>query len=121
MYQSLSALVIACFIELRVQQGIDILRRDAQNCLFFCDQAFVCHIHGDLHSGLGGALAIAGLKHPQFAALDRELDILHILVMLFELGGDVHELLVSLGHLSPQDAQWGRHYECLPPHLHPGH
>ncbi len=55
-----------------------------------------------LIAALGSALAIAGLEHPQFAALDGELDILHVLVMLFQLGGDVHELVVDFGHLGTE-------------------
>jgi hypothetical protein len=85
-------------LKLRVQQGIDLIGGDAQDSFFFGDQAFVGHIHGDLHGRFGGALAVAGLEHPQLAALDGELDILHILVVLLQAVGDVEELLVNLGH-----------------------
>ena len=37
-----------------------------------------------LQRGLGGALAGAGLQHAQLAALDRELDVLHVAVVLLE-------------------------------------
>ena len=48
----------------RMEQGIDVLRGDALDCLLFGDQTFIRHLDGDLHSRLGGALAIAGLEHP---------------------------------------------------------
>ena len=86
-----AAFFLGCFlgfqVELRVQQGIDLLGGDAHDGFFLGDQAFVGHIHGDLDRGLGGALAVAGLQHPQLAALDGELHILHIVVVLFQLGG----------------------------------
>ena len=86
-------------IELRMEERINIVRRDTQNRLFPGDQAFIRHIHGDLDCRLGRALAGAGLEHPETAALDGELHILHVLVVLFKPGRDIHELLIGLGHL----------------------
>ena len=42
-----------------------------------------------------GALAVARLQHPQTAFLNRELDVLHVLVVLFELLADGAELGVG--------------------------
>ncbi len=94
------------FVELWVQQGVHVFGRDAQDGFFFRDQTFIRHIHRDLDRGLGGALAVARLEHPQFATLDGELDILHFLVMFFQFGGDVHELVVDLRHLLDQVFDW---------------
>ena len=42
------------------------------------------HVDGDPQRRLGGALAGAGLQHPQLAALDGELDVLHVAIMALE-------------------------------------
>ena len=44
-------------------------------------------------------LAIAGLEHVQLAALDRELEVLDVAVVVLELLADAHELRVDLGHV----------------------
>ena len=46
-----------------------------------------------------GPLAGAGLEHVERAVLDRELDVLHLLVVRLELLADVEQLVVDLGHL----------------------
>ena len=48
------------------------------------DDPFPDHVDGDLHGCLGRPLAGAGLEHPQFASLDGELDVAHVLEMAFE-------------------------------------
>ena len=60
----------------------------------FDDQPFVNEIERDLDRGLGAAFAAARLKHVQLAALDRELEVLHVAVVRFELLGDRDELRV---------------------------
>ncbi len=82
-----------------MKQGIHVIGGNAQNCFVSGDQAFVRHINGDLYSGLRGALSVAGLKHPQLAALDGEFNVLNIFVVLFKFGGNSHELLVSGRHV----------------------
>ena len=91
-----------------MQQGVHLVGGDTLDGLFFVDQAFVGHIHGDLDLGFGGALAVAGLQHPQLAALDGELHVLHVFVMLFEAGGDLHELIVGFGQLVSQVLDFSR-------------
>ena len=39
--------------------------------LFLGDQAFVDQVDGDPHGGKAGPLGVAGLQHPDLAALDR--------------------------------------------------
>ena len=51
-----------------------------------------------LQRRLGGALAGAGLQHPQLALLDREFEVLHVAVMALERAGDARELLERLRH-----------------------
>ena len=66
--------------ELRVQQLVHLFGRDTADGLFLGDHAFIGHVHRDLDGGARRALAVAGLQHPQLAALDRELHVLHVLV-----------------------------------------
>ena len=47
---------------------------------------------------LGGALAGARLQHPQLAALDGELEVLHVAVVLFEPVADADECGERLRH-----------------------
>ena len=68
-------------VERRVQQLVEGRGVDPSDRLFACDQPLVGHVDGDLERRLGGALAVAGLQHPQFAALDRELHVLHVAIV----------------------------------------
>ena len=47
-----------------------------------------------------GALAVAGLEHPELAALERELHVLHLVIMQLELVADGLELFEDLRHVS---------------------
>ncbi len=88
--------------QLRVQEEIDLVGRDAQQRLFAGDQALLDHVHGDAHGGLGGALGVAGLQHPELAAFDSELDVLQVAIVVLELRGDRLELGVGRRHLEAQ-------------------
>jgi hypothetical protein len=57
------------------------MRRSA---VFSSIELLLDHVAGDLDGGGAGALAGAGLEHEERAALDRELDVLHLLVVLLE-------------------------------------
>ena len=59
---------LVVIIELRVQHRIHLFGGYARDGFFARDQAFVGHIDGDFDRGAGGALAVAGLEHPQAAA-----------------------------------------------------
>ena len=52
----------------------------------------------NLQRGLRGALAGARLQHPQFAALNGELDVLHVAVVVFEFPAHLVEFAQDLGH-----------------------
>ena len=81
----------------RPQQLVQRLRLHAAQRLLLRDQLLVHHLDGDAHAGEAGALAVAALEHVELAVLDRELDVLHVLVVLLELLADVEQLLVGLG------------------------
>ena len=95
-------------VKLRVQQGIELLGLDAQHGLALGDHALVDEVARDLQRGLRGALAVAGLEHVELAILDGELHILHILKVVLKAVGDRHELIIHLGHLLLQVADWAR-------------
>src|SRR5256885_11242302 len=48
---------------------------DAENGGLLVDEPFLHHVDGDLHSGLRGALAVAGLEHVELALFDGELEV----------------------------------------------
>ena len=61
------------------------------------DQPVVHEIERDLDRRLGAAFAAARLQHVQLAALDGELEVLHVAVVRLELIGDRDELRVHVG------------------------
>ncbi len=62
---------------------------DAHHGGLLVDQLLVQHVHGHVQGRGAGPLAVAALEHVELAFLDRELDVLHVLVVLLELGADV--------------------------------
>ena len=87
--------VVSVLVELRVQQLVELGRVDAAHSLFLGDEAFFFHLNGDMQRGGGGTLAHAGLKHPQFALLDGELDVAHVAIVVLENGEHALEFLAS--------------------------
>ena len=73
-------------------------RVDAGDRLLARDQPLGRHVDGDLQRRLGGALAGARLQHPELAALDGELEVLHVAVVLLEPVGDRDEGREGLRH-----------------------
>ena len=63
--------------------------------LVHVDEALVDELGGDAERGRGGALADAGLQHPELAALDGELDVAQVLVVLLERAHHVAQLVVG--------------------------
>ena len=84
-------------IDGRMQQLIERQRIDAQHRFVLGDQAFVGEFDRDAQRRLGGALAGAGLQHPQLALLDREFEVLHVAVVALERVVDALELGIGLG------------------------
>ncbi len=80
------------------QQLIERLRIDEQDRVLRRDQLFGDEIGRDDHCGEAGPLAAARLQHEQPLVLDRELEILDVLVVLLEPRGDLAQLLVRLRH-----------------------
>ena len=71
-------------IDGRVEELVEGRRIDALHRLVARDQAFVGHVDGDLQRRLAGAFAGARLQHPELAALDGELEILHVAIVALE-------------------------------------
>ncbi len=86
-------------IELVAEELVDLGGLDPGERLFLRDQAFLDHVDGDPDGGRGGPLGRARLEHVQLAALDRELEVLDVAVVLLELLADPLELGVDLGHV----------------------
>jgi hypothetical protein len=68
-------------VEVREDQLAQLLAADAPEGLIERDQALVDKLGRDAEGRRGGALADAGLQHPQLAALDRELDVAQVAVV----------------------------------------
>ena len=60
------------------------------------DDVLALEVHRDPHRGAGRPLAAARLEEVERPLLDRELDVLHVLVVPLEPGGDGAELVVDL-------------------------
>ena len=86
-------LVLLGGVELRVQELVELCGVDAAHGLLAGDQALLDHLDGDAQGGGGGALAHAGLEHPELALLDGELDIAHIAIVILERQEHALELL----------------------------
>src|SRR5207237_6672537 len=85
-------------IESGREQLVERLGIDEQTRLLWRQQLLVDEVGGDADGGVTGALAAAGLQHEQPLVLDRELEVLHVLVMLLEARRDLAQLLVGLRH-----------------------
>ena len=85
-------------IDGRVQQLVERGGIDARHRVVLRDHALIGELDRDADRGLGGALAVAGLQHPEPALLDRELHVLHVAVVLLELRIDPRQLLEGFRH-----------------------
>ena len=86
---------LAAGVEPGEHQPGQLLAGDPADRLVLVDQALVHQLHGDAEGGRGGALAHPGLQHPQLAALDGELDVAQVLVVVLQRLHDLHELVVG--------------------------
>jgi hypothetical protein len=91
-------LVLGVGVEARVQQGVETGGVDRHERTTAVEHALLDRVHGEPDRCLRRALRDARLEHVQVAVLDRELDILHVAVVLLERAQDVHQLRVGLGH-----------------------
>ncbi len=85
-------------IDGRMEELVERAGIDPGDRLLARDQAFVRELDRDAQRRLAGALAGAGLQHPQLALLDREFEVLHVAVMHFEEPVDAGELGERLRH-----------------------
>ena len=74
-------------------------RVHAQQRLVPVDELFAHHVDRDLDRRARRPLRAAGLEHEELPALDRELEVLHIAVVLLKTLRDPLELRVDLGQL----------------------
>ena len=88
-------LLVGLGVELREHQLGELVAGDATQGLVAGNELFAQKLGGDAERGGGGALADAGLEHPQLAALDGELDVAHVAVVGFELAHDGAQLVVD--------------------------
>ena len=84
-------------IDRRVEELVEGERVDAQQRLVGRDQPLVDHVDGDLERRRPGALGRAGLEHPQPAALDGELDVLDVAIVLLQRLADGGEFPERVG------------------------
>ena len=76
-----------------MQELVELCGVDAAHGLLAGDEALLDHLDSDAQGGGGGALAHAGLEHPELALLDGELDIAHIAIVILERQEHALELL----------------------------
>ena len=81
---------------------LELARLDPRDRVPLGDQPLPDHVDRDVHRGLTGALGRARLQHVQLPALDRELEVLHVAVVLLEPAGIALELGVDLGQVALQ-------------------
>ena len=84
--------------ELRVQEPVDVLGRHPLHGLGAGDAPLVRQRDGDAHGRLRRALGVARLQHPQLAALDGELDVLHVAAVALERRAHAHQLAPHARH-----------------------
>ena len=89
-------------IEVWEEELVDLVRLDPLDRFLLADESFLGHVYGDLHGGGGGPLGGAGLEHVQRSALDGELQVLRIAIVLLQTVGNGLELPVHRGHIAGQ-------------------
>ena len=98
---------LGLLVEAREHQLRELGTGHAAGRLVGVDQALVGHVPADPERRLRGALADAGLEHPELAALDGELDVAHVVVVLLQRRHDREQLvvrrLVDLLHVGQGD------------------
>ena len=85
-------------VEAGREQLVERLRIDQQHRFLRRDELLGHQIGRDHDRRVAGALAAARLQHEEALVLNRELEVLDVLVVLLEPRGDVAQLLVGLRH-----------------------
>ena len=91
-------LLLGVGIDAGMEQLLELARLDPGDRLLLADDSLLLHRDRQPHRGLAGPLRVPGLEHVELAPLDRELEVLDVLVMGLQLLGVIGELLVDLGH-----------------------
>jgi hypothetical protein len=86
---------LAAGVEPGEHQPGQLLAGDPADRLVHVDQALVDQLRGDAEGGRGGALADSRLQHPQLAALDGELDVAQVAVVVLQRVHELHQLVVA--------------------------
>src|SRR3989337_1498018 len=86
-------------VERRQQQLVHLAGLDATQGLLLLNEALADHVHGHLHGRARGALGRARLQHEELPALDGELEILRVAVVVLEALRDLAELTGGLRQL----------------------
>ena len=82
---ALDRLLLARLVEAREQELGEVVRGYTIKGLIFADEALADHLHRHAYRRNRVALRRAGLEHVQLRVLDRELDVLRVAEVLFEL------------------------------------
>ena len=93
-----ASLLLSLLVEHRVEQLVELVGLATQQCCLLVNLALAQQVHGNLHHGRTGALAVSGLQEPQLAFLHGELHVLHVMVMLLQFVLKSVELCKNLGH-----------------------
>ena len=81
---------------------VQLVGRHAPDGCFPINQFFLLHLDGKAHRGEAGPFAVTGLEHEDFAVLDGEFEILHVLEMRFQGLANVFQLAERGGHVVGQ-------------------
>ena len=92
-------------VDHRVEQLVELTGIDADDRVLARDQVLSDHVHGGLQRGRGRPLGASRLEQVEAPVLDRELDVLHVAVVLLQAAHRVHQLVERLG----QRLLHGRH------------
>ena len=95
-------LVVEGGVERRVKQSLELAGVHPADCLLLGPPVCLDHVDCHLHSRLSRTLGTARLKDVEAPLLDRELDVLHVVVMPIELLEDLEQAGVNLGHETGQ-------------------
>ena len=85
-------------VEHRVQELVELAGIDARDRLLARDQPLLHHLDRGSERGRRCALRAPGLEEVELALLDRELDVLHVAVVLLEALDRLHQLVEGLRH-----------------------
>ena len=85
-------------VEHRMQQFVELVGLATHQGRLFVNHALVQHFHGDAYHSGTRALSVTGLEEPELAFLYGELHVLHVVVMVFQLGLKLVEFFVDGGH-----------------------